>query len=288
MKITFIGLGIMGSRMASHLAKNNVHLTVYNRSIKDIEALDLPNVTVANSAQNAVRDADIVFSMLSDPNAIEEVFFGNEGALKSMKENAIWVDSTTVNPSFSIRSFEEAKLSQVRFLDAPVSGSTPQADGAALVFFVGGEDETLKIVEPYINMMGNKIVHVGGIGKGASLKMVVNSMLAQSMVVFSEAVLFGEKMGISRDFLLDLVPNLLVSPPITKLKAEVIRADKYEAQFPLELMYKDVRLANLTAKEENHRLFLAGITEELYAAANENGMGGLDISAIFKYLDQKK
>lgn len=288
MKIAFIGLGLMGSRMASHLAKNNVNITVYNRSKKDIKALETQNVTFADSAQSAVKDADIVFSMLSAPLAVEDVFFGNEGVLKSMKKNAIWADCTTVNPSFSQRSFQEAKLNNIRFLDAPVSGSTPQADTAALVFFIGGDQESLKEVEPYIHMMGNKILPMGGTGKGASFKMVVNMMLAQSMVVFSEAVLFGEKMGISKDFLLNVVPNLIVSAPFTKFKAEKIKDNNYDPQFPLELMSKDLNLASLTAIEENHPLYLANLAKEIYAEADEEGMGRLDMSAIFKYLEQKK
>ena len=288
MKITFIGLGIMGSRMASHLANNNVELTVYNRTKKDIVAFGLQNVTISDSVQNAVKDADIIFSMLSAPNAVEEVFFGEEGALNSMKDNVIWVDCTTVNPSFSVRASQEAKLNNVRFLDAPVSGSLPQADNAELLFFVGGEKETLLEVEPYLNMMGKQVLQIGETGKGASFKMVVNMMLAQSMIVFAEALLFGEKMGISKEFLLDVVPNLIVSAPFTKFKAEKIKAENYEPQFPLELMSKDLNLASLTANEQNQPLFLANLAKELYAEANKSGMGRLDMSAIFKYLEQKK
>lgn len=288
MKITFIGLGIMGSKMASNLAKNHVELTVYNRTKKEIQGLDGPNVTVADSPQNAVKDADIVFSMLSTPQVVEEVFFGDNGALKSMKENAIWADSTTVNPSFSLRASEEAKLNNVRFLDAPVSGSKGPATNAELVFLIGGAKETLKEIEPYLNMMGNKILHIGKVGQGASFKMLVNMTMAQSILIFSEAVLLGEKMGISRDFLLDVLPNLPVTAPATKAKAEAIRNDDYDVQFPLEWMHKDLHLATLTAYENNQPLYLANLAKELYAEANKSGMGRLDMSAIFKYLEHKK
>ena len=289
MKIAFIGLGIMGSRMASHLAKNNLNLTVYNRTQLDFETFGNPNVTVADSLQNAVLDADIVFSMLSTPQVVEEVFFGNNGVLKSMKENAIWADCTTVNPSFSIRAFHEATKNKIRFIDAPVSGSKPQANNAELIFLVGGANESIKEeVGPILNMMGNKVLYIGDIGKGASFKMLVNMMLAQSMVVFSEAILFGEKMGISKDFLLDVVPNLIVSAPFTKFKAEAIRNDDYDVQFPLEWMHKDLHLATLTAYEQNQPLFMANLAKELYAKANKEGMGRLDMSAIFMHLEENK
>ena len=107
-RIAFIGLGIMGSNMASNLAKNNLNLTVYNRTPKILETIENSNISYAGSIKNAVKDADIVFSMLSTPQVVEEVFFGTEGALNSMKKNAIWADCTTVNPSFSKRAFEEA------------------------------------------------------------------------------------------------------------------------------------------------------------------------------------
>ncbi|MFK5879932.1 MAG: NAD(P)-dependent oxidoreductase [Flavobacteriaceae bacterium] len=286
MKITFIGLGIMGSRMASHLAKNNVNLTVYNRTTIDNSLFNNKTVIIANSLQNAVKDADIVFSMLSTPEAVEEVFFGEESTLNSMKKNAIWVDCSTVNPSFSLRAFQEAKSHNIRFLDAPVAGSKPQAQNAELVFFVGGKKEVIKEVEPYLNMMGKKVLSIGEIGKGASFKMLVNIMLAQSMLIFSEAVLLGDKMGISKDYLLDLLPNLVVSAPFTKFKAEAIKNNNYDVQFPLEWMHKDLHLATLTAYEENQPLYLANLTKELYAEANKSGMGRLDFSAIFKYLEK--
>jgi 3-hydroxyisobutyrate dehydrogenase-like beta-hydroxyacid dehydrogenase len=134
-------------------------------------------------------------------------------------------------------------------------------------------------------MMGSKVFYIGDIGKGASLKMLVNMMLAQSMLIFSEAILLGEKMGISKDFLLDTVPNLIVSAPFTKFKAEAIRNDNYEVQFPLEWMHKDLHLATLTAYEQKQPLFLANLAKELYSGANKYGLGRLDMSAIYTYLE---
>jgi len=288
MKIAFIGLGIMGSNMASNLAKNNLNLTVYNRTPKILETIENSNISYAGSIKNAVKDADIVFSMLSTPQVVEEVFFGTEGALNSMKKNSIWADCTTVNPSFSKRAFEEASKYAIRFLDTPVSGSKIPAEKAELIFLVGGKEETLIEIQPYLKIMGNKVLHIGDIGKGASFKMLVNMMLAQSMLVFSEAILLGEKMGISKDFLLDTVPNLIVSAPFTKLKAESIKSNNYDVQFPLEWMHKDLHLAAITAFEHNQPLFLANLTKELYAGASQSGMGRDDMSAIYKFLEQKK
>lgn len=299
MKITFIGLGIMGTEMATHLLthskEHNFELTLYNRSQEATKELENKGAKVAKSVKEAVQDADIVFSMLANPEAVESVFFGenetnneNAKALSSMKQNAFWVDCSTVNPSFSLKSFEQAKKHNIKFIDAPVAGSKPQAKNKELVFFVGAKKEELEKIEPYLLLMGSKIIPLGEIGKGSSFKMIVNIMLAQSMLIFSESVLLGEAMGLSREFLLDTLPNLAVSAPFTKFKAEKIKEDDYEVQFPLELMHKDLHLATLTAYEKNQTLFLANLTKEVFADAKKEGLGRLDFSAIHKFLENKK
>lgn len=285
MKITFIGLGIMGSRMAANLLKNGVAVTVFNRSDAPVQELIKKGATGANSIKEAVEEADIVFSMLSTPEVVEHLFLKENGALSFMKKDSIWVDCTTVNPSFSVKAGEAAAKAGIRFVDAPVTGTKPHAENGELVFFVGADKELLDILMPYLNHMGKKVLHIGATGKGASFKMLANIMLAQSMIIFSEAVLLGEKMGLSKDFLLDVLPNLVVSAPFTKFKSNMIRSGNYEVMFPLEWMHKDLHLASVTAYELNQPLYLANVAKELFANANQNGRGRLDFSAIHEYLE---
>lgn len=287
MKITFIGLGIMGSRMAANLLKNGVDLTVYNRSSNPMDTLIAQGAKGADSLQAAVVEADIVFSMLSTPEVVKSCFFGPSGALTKMQPNAIWVDCTTVNPSFSLEAAAEAKANGVRFLDAPVAGTKPQAAAASLAFFVGGETGDLAEVKTYLDYMGAKVMHAGTTSKGAAFKMLVNIMLAQSMLVFSEATLLGEKLGFDQGFLLNTLPNLVVSAPFTKFKAEMVREDNYEVQFPLEWMHKDLHLAAVTAYEVNQPIYLANVTKELFAEARRKGMGRLDFAAIHRFLAER-
>jgi len=284
MKVTFIGLGIMGSRMASNLLQHGVEVTVWNRSEEPKNLLEKKGAIAAVTAAEAVKNADIIFSMLSTPEVVESIFLGDEGVLKKMKKGAIWVDSSTVNPSFSQKAAATAALVNVKFIDAPVAGTLPHAENAELVFFVGSEKSLLEKVQPYLEMMGKKILHIGETGKGASFKMLVNIMLAQSMIIFSEAVLLGEKMGIDKDFLLSVVPNLVVSAPFTKFKSEMIKQEDYSVQFPLEWMHKDLHLAAVTAYELNQPLYLANIAKELFSEANKNGLGRLDFAAIHQFL----
>jgi 3-hydroxyisobutyrate dehydrogenase-like beta-hydroxyacid dehydrogenase len=240
---------------------------------------------VAASARQAVQEADIVFTMLSTPEVVQEVVWSENGFITQMKEQALWVDCSTVNPSFSRQSSEVSGTHRIRFVDAPVAGSIPQAENRELVFFVGGAQEDVTAIEPLLKMMGSKVMHIGETGMGTSYKLLVNAMLAQSMIAFAEAVLLGEKLGVSRDFLLDTLPNIGVIAPFTKAKAEIIREGTYEALFPLELMHKDLHLAALTAYEKEQPLYLANLAKELYANAKQEGLGRKDFSAIFAFLN---
>lgn len=283
-KVTFIGLGIMGQRMAANLLKNGVELTVYNRSTAAADLLETQGAKKAESIEAAVRDADIVFTMLSNPEAVKSIMLEQNGGLHHMKASSLWIDSSTVNPSFSREASIIAHDKNVYFMDAPVAGTKPHAANAELVFFVGGQQKDLSQVQPYMEMMGKKVMYIGDVGMGASFKMLVNALLAQSMIVFSETVLLGEKMGLDKDFLLNTLPNLVVSAPFTKVKAEMIREQDYTVQFPLELMYKDLHLASLTAYEQGQPLMMANLAKEIFAKANEQGLGRKDFAAVHEFL----
>ena len=286
MKIAFLGLGIMGSRMAKNLLKNKVDVSVYNRSPEPLKELAEAGAKIVNTPKQVVKDADMVFSMLSTPEAVQSVFLQEGKALASMKKGAIWVDCSTVNPSFTKAMEAEAIARGIHCIDAPVAGTKPHAENAELVFFVGGDKKEVEVVRPYLDMMGKKVMHLGVVGQGANFKMLVNMMLAQSMIMFSETILLGEKMGLDKQFLLDTIPNLVVAAPFTKFKAEMIRQDDYEVQFPLEWMYKDLHLATLTAYEHQQPLYLANMAKELFAKATNEGLGRLDFAAVHKVLEK--
>ncbi|MEO0898707.1 MAG: NAD(P)-dependent oxidoreductase [Bacteroidota bacterium] len=284
-KVTFIGLGIMGSRMAKNLLSNGVDLTVYNRSEEAANELASAGAQKADTIEEAVQEADIVISMLSHPEAVEAVMLTQ--GLPNMKKGALWMDSSTVNPSFVEKSYAHAQSFDIAYMDAPVAGTKPQAANGELVFFVGGEATNLEKAEGLMKYMGKKVMHIGEVGKGAAFKMLVNALLAQSMIIFSETLLLGEKMGLDKEFLLNTLPNLVVSAPFTKFKAEMIRANDYEVQFPLELMHKDLHLASLTAYEQGQPLYLANLAKELFGQAKEKGLGREDFAAIHAFLEGK-
>jgi 3-hydroxyisobutyrate dehydrogenase/glyoxylate/succinic semialdehyde reductase len=287
MKTAFIGLGIMGSRMAANLLKADPSPTVFNRSNKAAEPLCERGARSASSAAEAVKEADVVFTMLSTPDVVREVALGASGFVPAMKHNAIWVDCSTVNPSFSREMAKAARDRGVRFVDAPVAGSKPNAENGDLVFLAGGEQADLAAIEPFLNVMGARTVHAGATGQGSAFKMLVNAMLAQAMLVFSDTVLLGESLGFDRDFLLNTLPGMPVSAPFTRAKAEMIRSGDFGVNFPMEWMHKDLHLAALTAFESGQPLVLANLAKELYAGACREGLGREDFSAIYKFLKGK-
>lgn len=287
MNITFIGLGIMGSRMAENLLKNNIEVCVYNRSKSPIEKLVKSGAKAANSYKNAVENADIVFTMLSNPEVVEEVVTSEKGFIKHMKKDSLWVDCSTVDPGFSVKCSKKAEDFSINFMDAPVSGSLPQAQNAELIFLVGGSENNLDKISGLLEFMGKKTIHVGEIGKGSAFKIIVNSNMAQAILTFAESIHFGEKMGLRREFLLDTLPDLIISAPITKPKSVKIKKADFEEQFPLELMHKDLQLASKAAYENNHTLYLSNLAKELYGDAKRAGLGRKDMVAVFDYLDKK-
>lgn len=285
MNISFIGLGIMGSRMANNLLKENgISLTVFNRSPGAMTALEKAGAKTARSARAAVADADVVFTMLSAPEVVEKVAFGENGFVGAMGEGALWVNCSTVNPSYTRECDERARARGLRFLDAPVAGTKMPAETGELTFLLGGESDDVEEVRHLLEHMGQKILHVGAAGQGSAFKMLVNALLAQSMLVYSETALLGEKLGFSRDFLMDTLPNLPVTAPFLKGKAGLIKEGDFEAQFPLELMLKDLHLLDLTAYEQKQPLFLAGLAKSVYGQANSAGHGRDDFAAVFDYL----
>lgn len=287
MKVTFIGLGIMGSRMAYNLLKGKTDLTIYNRTRSAAQDLTDYGAKVADTTTEAVKEADIVITMLSTPEVVQEVAFGENGFVQAMKKGALWMDCSTVNPSFSTQTGELAEASGIEFIASPVAGSKGQAADAQLVFFAGGKEENIEKVKPLVELMGKKLMHLGDYAKGSALKMLVNGMLAQSMLIFAEAVSLGENMGLDKEFLLNFLPNLPVIAPFTQHKVAAMSDGNYIPSFPLEWMHKDVHLMTQTAYEHNTPLFLANATKEVFAAAKASGLGREDFAAVYKYLREK-
>ena len=284
MKIGFIGLGIMGSRMAANLQKHGYSLVVFNRTRAKAELLLGPCGTFSDSPANLAEQVDVLFTMLPDPDAIEQVALGASGFLDHLRSNTLWVDCSSVNPSFSKNMAAEAARRGVHFVDAPVTGSAVPAAEAKLVFWVGAEPADLEAVRSLLLCMGNRIIHVGGHGMGTAMKMVVNVLLGNAMVAFAEAMALGQGLGISRDVLFDSLLGTPAVAPFLASKRKKIETGNYEAEFPLRWQQKDLHLASVSAFESGVAMPVTNAAKELYRLAMMEGHALQDFSAIYAYL----
>src|SRR5438445_5627575 len=233
MNIGFIGLGIMGSRMAANLQKHGNSLVVFNRTRAKAEPLLGPCGTFSDSPAKLAEQVDVLFTMLAHPGAVEQAALGADGFLSHLRPNALWVDCSSVNPSFSKKMAAAAAAGQVRFIDAPATGSAPVAADGKLIFWVGGDAVDVEVIRPLLLCMGNKIVHVGGHGMGTSMKMVINLLIGNAMAAFAEAMALGEGRGISREVLFDSLLSTPAAAPFLAGKREKIESENYDPEFPL-------------------------------------------------------
>src|SRR5467141_3067506 len=290
MKIGFIGLGIMGSRMAANLQKHGYDLVMFNRTRAKAQPLIDNGATFAESPAKVAEQVDVLFTMLAHPDAVEQAALGRDGFLSHLKPNALWIDCSSVNPSFSKKMAAEAAQRNVHFVDAPVTGSAPVAADAKLVFWVGADGADLEKIRPLLLCMGNKIVHAGGHGTGTSMKMVINLLLGTGMAAFAEAMTLGQGLGISRKMLFDSLLGMPAVAPFLASKREKIESGDYEAEFPLRWMQKDMHLASVSAYESGVAIPLTNVTKEIYRLAMRGGHDTEDFSAIceFTMADSRK
>ena len=283
MKIGFIGLGIMGSRMAANLQKHGYSLVVFNRTRAKAEPLLGPCGTFSDSPAKLAEQVDVLFTMLAHPDAVEQAALGRNGFLDHLKANALWIDCSSVNPSFSKKMAAEAARREIHFVDAPVTGSAPVAAEAKLIFWVGADTADLEAIRPLLLCMGNKIVHIGGHGTGTSMKMVVNLLLGTGMAAFAEAMALGEGLGLSSKMLFDSLLGTPAVAPFLASKREKIESGNYDAEFPLRWMQKDMHLATVSAYETGVALPLSNVTKEIYRLAMRGGHDIEDFSAIYEF-----
>lgn len=282
MKIAFIGLGIMGSRMACNLLSNNFNVTVYNRSIQKVDELEIDGAKIAKTPSEAVKEVKVVITMLSTPDAVREVAMSNDGFLQALAENSIWIDCSTVSPTFSKEMAEECTKRKIRFIDAPVAGSKIPAAKGQLVFLAGGNIIDIEECMPLFNSMGKKVIIAGENGYGSALKLTVNSLMGVALNGYVESLWLGESLGIDKKTLIETFNQLPVTSPALIMKQDKFINDDYEPEFPLQWMHKDLYLAAEEGYKNNQALPVINAVKEQFAKAKQAGFAENDFSALYK------
>jgi 3-hydroxyisobutyrate dehydrogenase/glyoxylate/succinic semialdehyde reductase len=288
MKIGFIGLGIMGSRMVKNLASNGYKVFVYNRTAEKADQLANERIKAMSSPARVAEESDIVITMLSTPVVVQDMALGDNGFLSAMSKGNVWIDCSTVNPSFSEQMAALTEQLGFNFLDAPVAGSLVPAEMGELVFLMGGKKSIVKYCTPIFDAMGKKTIHVGEAGKGSSLKLVNNLVMGLSMYGFIEGLSLGESLGLEKEKIFDLMEGSPIAAPMVAMKRNKILNHDFEAEFPLQWLQKDLQLATQTAYEQGISLPGTNTIKEIFALASQNGLAEKDFTSIFSFLSNKK
>jgi 3-hydroxyisobutyrate dehydrogenase len=276
-KIGFLGLGEMGTPMATRLLRGGHDLTVWNRSAERTAPLAKEGAAVASSPAKAAAGADFVITMLATPEAIEQVLFGSDGVAPALSPGQILIDMSTVGPD-EVRSVATRLPEGVSLIDAPVRGSVPQATSGRLEVFVGATNESYERVRPILELLGT-LRHTGGPGSGAAMKLVANLVLGAAIVTLGEALALGESLELKSDLLLDVLAGSQIGPVVQAKRANVESGD-FTPSFKLRHAAKDLRLVTEAAAARGRELKQARADRAWLDEAAKLGAADLDVSAV--------
>lgn len=279
--IGWIGLGNMGTPMASNLSKAGFALTVFNRSIEKTKPFENTNVTITQNLTELVRYSEIIFTMLSNDEAAAMVYDEILG-MESI-EGKLFIDMSTISEQLSVSIAQKLKQKKASFLDAPVAGSTQPAANGTLTVMVGGDTADLNLALPYFEKLGKFIKHVGPNGKGIATKLSVNYYLSILYLGLAETVLFAENNGINRTDLLEIINESACGSGASKVKTTLLITEDYKPAFALSLMQKDIMLA----QKNGVNFPLTDAIIETYTKALESGMGNQDVISVINYIKEK-
>lgn len=267
----FIGLGSMGLPMAKNLEKAGFTLYVYNRTAEKTAAFAADSV--CSSIAELVNKSDIIFTMLTNDAAVTEVY---EQIQQSAVQGKLFADMSTISQALSVNTAATLKAKGAAFIDAPVAGSTKPAAEGTLIIMVGGEQKDVECAQPYLEKMGRLVKHLGPNGSGLAAKLAVNYFLAISLQGLAETVLFAEQSGVQRSSFMDILNETAVGSGVTKLKTSSLISNTYPPAFALNLMLKDI----LLAQDAGADYPLGNTAVETYKAAQEKGLGKDDVMAV--------
>ena len=286
-RVGFIGLGIMGSRMAANVARAGFEVRVWNRTRATAEAWASEHdaAVVAASPAELAAASDVVVTMVVDGPQVEAVLLGPEGVAAGAAEGLLCVDMSTIAPSDTRRLGAELAEKGVRLVDAPVTGSSPKAEDATLTIMAGGEDADVERARPILETMGQLVVHVGPLGHGEMAKLINNAVAAVNAAVVAEALLVGRRAGLDLDRLVEVMAAGSGASAMLALKAGPMRAHDYSTLFKLEHMLKDVRHCLEEGQAVGAPFTFAAHARELYSAAAGRGHGDDDFAAVVEVLE---
>lgn len=281
--VGFIGLGLMGRPMSLNLVKAGYSVTVWNRTASRASEVVAAGAKLATSPREVAAASDFLVTIVSDPPALEEVLWNENGAMQALKRGSIYMDSSTVSPSLARKISAACAARGVRFLDAPVTGGDWGAKKGELVFMVGGDAQTLKDAEPVIGVMGKKWFHLGPNGAGQTIKLAMNSLMALQVDALAEAVALVSGAGLPPEKLIEVMQSSMARSTVLDVKSQNFLKADYTPSFPLRLMHKDLGLALDLGNQVGVPLPAVAAARETYNAVKGAAKADLDYSAVMKF-----
>jgi 3-hydroxyisobutyrate dehydrogenase-like beta-hydroxyacid dehydrogenase len=273
----------MGKPMGMNLLKAGFPLTVWNRTASRADELVAAGARLAPSPRELAANSELVLSIVSDPAALEEVLWGQNGALQGLQRGSIYIDSSTVSPTLARKVATACEERGVRFLDAPVTGGDWGAKKGELVFMVGGDGATLSNAEPVLRVLGKKWFHVGPHGAGQTIKLAMNLILALQVDALAEALALVKAAGLQGEKLVEVMQSSMARSGVLDIKSQNLLKGDYTPSFPLRLMHKDMRLALELAQQIHVELPATEAAFKTYSAVKEAAKEDLDYSAVMKF-----
>jgi 3-hydroxyisobutyrate dehydrogenase/2-hydroxy-3-oxopropionate reductase len=284
-RVAFIGTGRMGAAMVRRISDAGYPMTLYNRTRAKAQALASAKVSVADTAREAAAAADVVLVSLADDEAVRAAYEGPDGLVAGLTEGVVVADTSTVSPA-TPRSLEgEVRAAGAVLLDTPVSGSVPTVEQGGLTIMAGGDPAALDRIRPVFEPIAARVVHLGALGTGATMKLAVNSIVHALDVALSEALVLAERSGIDREAAYDVIAVSAVGAPFVHYKrAAFLDPEGTPVAFALALVAKDLELAAALAADTGAPGTQLAANREVVGAAIDAGYGPADISAVAEFL----
>jgi 3-hydroxyisobutyrate dehydrogenase-like beta-hydroxyacid dehydrogenase len=280
----YIGLGAMGSRMASRLLDKGHVVTGYNRTRSKAQWLVDRGMKWGDSPRAVAEAADVILVMVTDSKSLEAVSTGADGFLAGLRADKVVVDISTVSPAVSREVAEKVRATGADMVDAPVSGSVATLEAGKLSVMVGGRRATFDRIKPILDDIGPKVTHVGDNGLALSIKIAHNLSLAVQMLAFSEGVLLAEKSGVPREVAVDVLTHSVIASPMVQYRGPFVLKLPDESWFDVNLMQKDLMLALEMGRTLDVPLPTTAVTNEYLTAARGMGFARHDFAVVFKVL----
>ncbi|WP_069169522.1 2-hydroxy-3-oxopropionate reductase [Streptomyces griseus] len=285
-KVAWIGLGIMGSPMSENLVKAGYDVTGYTLEKDKVDRLVAAGGKGAASIAEAVRDADVVITMVPASPQVEAVAYGPDGILENARRGALLIDMSSITPQTSVDLAENARSKGIRVLDAPVSGGEAGAIEAVLSIMAGGEQADFDAAQPLLRVLGRTIVLCGPHGSGQTVKAANQLIVAVNIQACAEAVVFLEKSGVDLAAALDVLNGGLAGSTVLTRKKDNFLERDFTPGFRVDLHHKDMGIVTDAARNVGAALPVGAVVAQLVASLRAQGDGGLDHSALLRSVER--